>query len=248
MRRGGVQGAVAGVACVAVAGGLAGCQVKPGGTDVVAGKTLFVQRCGGCHTLARAGTNGTTGPNLDAAFAQSRRDGMKDSTFEGVVHDQILHPNRKPQVDPVTNKPTAIMPAKIVEGEQARDVAAYVAASAAKPGKDTGQLGAIGVKKAAGAATEKNGTLTIPVAAAGLAFKFATAQAQSGKVTFEAPNPQPLGHNIAVEGPGVNVKGPVVDNGKVSKVAANLKAGTYTFYCSVPGHREAGMVGKVTVK
>ena len=107
-------GGTAAVACVAVAGGLAGCQVKPGGTDVVAGKTLFVQRCGGCHTLARAGTNGTTGPNLDAAFAQSRRDGMKDSTFEGVVHDQILHPNRKPQVDPVTNKPTAIMPAKMI--------------------------------------------------------------------------------------------------------------------------------------
>ncbi len=57
-----------------------------------AGKDLFVQRCGGCHVLADAGTGGTIGPNLDDAFAQAREDGMETSTFVNVTRDQILFP------------------------------------------------------------------------------------------------------------------------------------------------------------
>ena len=47
-----------------------------GNADVIAGKQLFVSKCGSCHTLARAGTKGTVGPNLDEAFRQSIGDGM----------------------------------------------------------------------------------------------------------------------------------------------------------------------------
>ena len=54
-----------------------------------AGKQLFIKACGGCHTLADAGTAGTIGPNLDDAFAQSREAGMTSETFTQVVHDQI---------------------------------------------------------------------------------------------------------------------------------------------------------------
>ena len=67
-------------------------------------------------------------------------------------------------------------------------------------------------------------------------------------VTVTSKNPQPIGHDIAVEGNGVNAKGPVVENGGTSKFSVNLKPGTYTFFCTVPGHREGGMVGKLTVK
>lgn len=61
-----------------------------------AGKQLFVKACGGCHTLAAAGTAGTIGPNLDDAFAQSRDAGMTSATFTQVVHDQIWHPLTNP--------------------------------------------------------------------------------------------------------------------------------------------------------
>jgi mono/diheme cytochrome c family protein len=56
------------------------------------GKKLFVQACGGCHTLADAGTNGTIGPNLDDAFAQARQAGMTSDTFTQVVASQIKYP------------------------------------------------------------------------------------------------------------------------------------------------------------
>lgn len=56
------------------------------------GKKLFVQACGGCHTLADAGTNGTIGPNLDDAFAQARQAGMTSDTFTQVVASQIEYP------------------------------------------------------------------------------------------------------------------------------------------------------------
>ena len=66
-----------------------------------AGKDLFVQRCGGCHTLADAGTNGKIGPDLDDAFAQAREAGMTSETFTQVVATQI----RFPIEDPVTGAP-----------------------------------------------------------------------------------------------------------------------------------------------
>lgn len=245
MWRGGYAWVVAGCA---VAVGLGGCTLKSGGADVAQGKADFVKGCGTCHTLARAGTKGTVGPNLDEAFRRSRQDGMKSSTFMGVVERQILNPNINPQVDPQTGKALPSMPAKIFTGDQARNVAAYVAQAAAVPGKDTGPLAAIGEKKAQGTAKESNGTLDIPVAAAGLAYKYANAQANAGQVTITSKNPQTTQHDIAIVGNGVSAKGEVVSNGGTSKFSTNLKPGTYTFYCSVDGHRQAGMQGKLTVK
>ena len=57
-----------------------------------AGKQLYVKACGGCHTLADAGTAGTIGPNLDDAFAQARESGMTSATFTQVVAGQIRSP------------------------------------------------------------------------------------------------------------------------------------------------------------
>jgi plastocyanin len=236
------------VGTVVTALALAGCNVKTGGEDLANGKTLFVSECGTCHTLARAGARGVVGPNLDEAFKQARRDGMKDSTFQGVVEQQIAHPNRYPQLNPETGKSGAEMPAGIVKGDDARDVAAYVAQAVARSGDDAGRLASIGGAKAEGTATEQNGTLDIPVAPAGLSYKFADATANAGEITIKSENPQSTQHDIAIEGNGVNQKGEVVTSGGVSQFTANLKPGEYTFFCSVPGHREGGMEGKLTVK
>jgi plastocyanin len=235
--------------CAVVATTASGCSLSAEHANLVNGKQLFVQRCGACHTLSRAGTKGTTGPNLDAAFAQSRRDGEKSSAFEGMVKDQILHPSRLGQTDPATGKPLPAMPQGIVTGEDAVDVAAYVGRVAGAPGKDTGSLASIGVAQAKGTAKEQNGVLSIPTNPQGqLAYQFASATAKAGKVEIDSKNAASIPHDIAIEGNGVSSKGEVVQNGGTSKVSVTLKPGTYTFYCSVPGHREAGMEGKLTVK
>jgi plastocyanin len=236
------------IAGVATAFAFSACAGKEPQANLLNGKQKFTDQCAQCHSLARANATGVVGPNLDAAFAQSRIDGLGQSTIEGIVRAWIAHPNRNPQMDPATLKPGAQMPAGIFKGEDARDVAAYVASAVAKSGKDPGRLGTVGAQKAAGTATEKDGTLDIPVAQAGLAFKFADATAQAGNVKITAENPQTTGHNIAIEGNGLDEKGEVVTKGGTSTVTADLKPGSYTFYCSVPGHREGGMVGKLTVK
>jgi plastocyanin len=74
--------------------------------------------------------------------------------------------------------------------------------------------------------------------------------AKPGKVTLIMTNPSSAGmdHGIAIDGNGVDQDGPIVAAGSTSTVTVTLKKGVYSYYCPVPGHREAGMVGTLTVK
>jgi uncharacterized cupredoxin-like copper-binding protein len=82
-----------------------------------------------------------------------------------------------------------------------------------------------------------------------LRFSSSTLKAKAGTVTLVMKNPSSAGmdHGIAIEGNGVDKDGNTVSAGGTSTVTATLKKGTYTFYCPVPGHKQAGMVGKLTV-
>jgi mono/diheme cytochrome c family protein len=105
--------------------------------DLESGKAQFVAKCGSCHTLSRAGTAGTTGPDLDTAFQTALADGIDRDTVEGIVHRQILHP----RVD-------SVMPAGLVKGQDANDVAAYVGYAASRKGQDEGALASAGLAQA----------------------------------------------------------------------------------------------------
>jgi cbb3-type cytochrome c oxidase subunit III len=87
------------------------------------GKALFTGegQCASCHTLADAGARGQIGPNLDEAFVQSRKDGIGEETIAGIIRNQIAYPVE----DPSTGAPG--MPANLVTGQDADDVALYVA-------------------------------------------------------------------------------------------------------------------------
>jgi plastocyanin len=205
--------------------------------DLVNGKTLFVERCGACHVLARANTKGIQGPDLDGAFVVGRKEGMTAKTVEGIVEHQIGYPRR-----------SSIMPADLVKGDDARDVAAYVGFVAGQPGKDQGDLATAGQPKTSGKpAVAKAGKVTIG-AIDGTAFQTTAAQAPPGSITFDMPNKSALPHNIALKGNGVNAQGKIVPQGQTSTFTANVKPGKYTFYCAVPGHEAAGMKGTLTVK
>jgi cbb3-type cytochrome c oxidase subunit III len=106
----------------------AGCGtggVAKGHPDVASGQKLFAgaAQCAACHTLAAAGSSGTIGPNLDDAFRADRQQGFNPSTIENVVLDQIRLGSGA-----VTNGTP--MPANLVRGQEALDVAAYVASVA----------------------------------------------------------------------------------------------------------------------
>ena len=140
--------------------------------DLVNGKQLFVGKgtCGSCHALARAGTRGTQGPNLDDAFGPSRRHGLGESSIAGIVEEQIKNVRRG-----------SIMPANLVKGDDARDVAAYVARVAGVPGRDTGELATIG-QRVNRSVTAKDGLLNNDADPTGaLAFTAGTATAKAGK-------------------------------------------------------------------
>jgi plastocyanin len=83
----------------------------------------------------------------------------------------------------------------------------------------------------------------------GLVFQPNGLTANPGKVTVTYDNPSPVAHSIAVSTANGNVLGEVqpFTSGKESVQLSNLAPGEYPFYCTVPGHREAGMEGTLTV-
>ena len=233
-------------ACATLAAGLSACEndnVSPN-ADLIAGKKAFAQKCSACHVLARANAKGVQGPNLDEAFRQSLKDGFGRDTLHGVVEDQILHPARVPKNSP------AYMPAGLVTGKLAKDVASYVAATVARPGKDEGKLAsAVAAPGAGKPVAAKDGKLAIPADPNGqLAYITKEASAPAGALEIDSKNAASIPHDIAVEGNGVNEKGETVQDGGVSKVSLTVKPGKYAFYCTVAGHREGGMEGTLTVK
>jgi cbb3-type cytochrome c oxidase subunit III len=105
---------------IGVAFALAGCGTGGKATshaDQANGQKLFQAKCAGCHTLAAAGASGTVGPNLDDAFRADKSQHFKESTLTDVVLVQI-------------RQPSPPMPKNLVKGEDAQDVAAYVASVA----------------------------------------------------------------------------------------------------------------------
>jgi len=125
-------------------GGIASSAQRP---DTQNGQTLFTSSCGACHTLAAAGTSGTIGPNLDDAFAADVKQGFSQSSIENVVLDQIrlgsgqvaTYTTSKDFVEHCLPPNSAKcyqtpMPANIVKGQDAVDVAAYVASVAGTGG------------------------------------------------------------------------------------------------------------------
>jgi mono/diheme cytochrome c family protein len=127
------------IAAIALAGAvvMAGCDTTED-ADLERGRALFIQKCGTCHALAQAGTGAEVGPDLDASFAQARADGMDNDTIEGVVQTQIENPRFIEEG--AQNYDQVFMPAELVTGQDAEDVAAYVASVAGVPGAKPPQL------------------------------------------------------------------------------------------------------------
>jgi plastocyanin len=83
-----------------------------------------------------------------------------------------------------------------------------------------------------------------------LSFDTDSLSAKSGSVTIDFDNPAAITHDVAVEdSSGKELgKSDLIAQSKTTLDLSNLKPGTYTYFCTVPGHREGGMEGTLTVK
>ena len=136
---------LAALTLVALALAAAGCGAlgyTTSDADKQNGREIFIKgangkpACGSCHVLADAGTTGTIGPDLDAAFAEALDAGMTEDTIRQVVRGQIAY-----AIDQ-TSTGAPGMPKNLVTGDDARDVAAYVASAVAKTHAAGGGAGA----------------------------------------------------------------------------------------------------------
>jgi uncharacterized cupredoxin-like copper-binding protein len=90
---------------------------------------------------------------------------------------------------------------------------------------------------------------TVPVSETEFKITLPAQKLAPGKVTFAVRNAGKIQHDLVVTGLGVKgaAKTPLINAGESAKLTVTLAAGSYTLYCSVPGHRAAGMVAKLTV-
>jgi plastocyanin len=113
-----------------------------------------------------------------------------------------------------------------------------------KPSNEGGEV--TGNKQPAGGSAST--TLNLEASETELAFDTTKLSAKAGKVTIDFKNPAALEHNVVIEQDGKELAGfePITEGEE--SLTAELQPGTYTFFCSVPGHRPAGMEGTLTVE
>ena len=93
------------------------------------------------------------------------------------------------------------------------------------------------------------GTVAVAASPTDLAYTTGDLSVDSGAVTIGFENPAPTGHDVRIEDSGgADVGGTSVISESSESVDIDLEPGTYTYYCSVGGHRAAGMEGTLTVK
>jgi cytochrome c2 len=203
--------AAAAAAFVVLALAASGCgsgvgRAVSGSADTSNGKQLFVEKCGFCHTLAEANTQGKVGPNLDESFGPDYKQGFKESTIRQVVSDQIKFAGNYGDKGPT-------MPRDLVVGSDAEDVAAYVAAVA-------GPRKGVSITAApSGGGGETGGTTTTSTTPSGGGGGGGGADVAAGKDAFNA-NGCGACHTLAAAGTNGKV-GPDLDKLKSYATSAN---------------------------
>jgi plastocyanin len=134
-------------------------------------------------------------------------------------------------------------------GSSSSGTTASTASTASTPAATT-TAAATTSSTSASSSTAPSGALSLAANPEGqLAYNKKTLTANAGKVTIDFANMSPLDHNMTIESSSHKILGATPTfQGATKSLTLDLKAGTYKFFCSVPGHRMAGMEGTLTVK
>jgi plastocyanin len=114
----------------------------------------------------------------------------------------------------------------------------------------TSANGTAGTKSKTSSTPASGGTVKISADPSGnLAFEQKSVSTKAGDVTIDFTNQSPVGHDVKVQDSSGQVLGGTdLVTGDTTSATVPLDKGTYTFFCDVPGHEEAGMKGTLTVK
>jgi plastocyanin len=142
--------------------------------------------------------------------------------------------------------------------EEAEQGATPVPGGGEAPTPNAAELGANGASKPAQGGSAKGkaqpaakgpgGTLKLAADPTQIAFDKTSLTSKPGTVTIDFDNPSQVSHDVAIEKAGKEIAKSDLIASSSTSVSADLAPGKYVFFCSVPGHREAGMQGTLTVK
>jgi uncharacterized cupredoxin-like copper-binding protein len=120
-------------------------------------------------------------------------------------------------------------------------------AEAAGPGGTSTQATTTQAASTTGATTTTNAPASVQVSESEFKIALPKSTVAAGSYSFEVKNDGHIPHNLVVQGNGVDEKTPTIQPGKSATLSVDLKPGTYDVYCSIPGHKQAGMDAKLTV-
>ena len=218
------------------------CSPRAGGgnPNLVAGKQLFVKNCGSCHVARRApARRATSGPNLDQAFQQSLKDGFGRNGIDG----------RRARIGSCTRNPRGPDAGQDRQGRRRRRRRRLRRAVGRQGAARTPACSPRRSRRPAAGSPRSPRTATLEIDAdptGQLAYVTKAAAAPAGKLTVKMRNKSGTPHNIAIDGKGAGKE--VTKRRRLVVQRRPSAAGSYTFYCTVPGHRAAGMEGTLTVK
>jgi plastocyanin/mono/diheme cytochrome c family protein len=236
-------------------------------------QNIFQTNCGSCHTLAAGGTDGVQGPNLDIRFqgqeSKSTVNGncvivlnaienglggrMPAGILQGIDAKTVASfvARNVAYVNPATTTSSTEITPSDISCKAPSTGGAAPSGGKQKPSKPSG--GKPKPSKPSGKQKAAGGASTLKVAAdptGQLAFTQTSLSAKAGNVTVDFTNQAPIQHDFCIQDQSGKELGctSVIQGASTSKAFNGLKAGSYTFFCSVDGHEAAGMKGKLTVK
>jgi uncharacterized cupredoxin-like copper-binding protein len=95
--------------------------------------------------------------------------------------------------------------------------------------------------------TTTSAATSVPVSETEFKITLPKSTLAAGSYSFEVANDGKIEHDLVIKGNGVDEKTPTIAPGKSATLNVDLKPGTYDVYCSIPGHKQAGMDVKLTV-